>query len=187
MHLYAQQQSKKLGIRLCTEQTPAEGTSYRLARLDLQWFFNQAKQVVKGNLKTESVYYTNSSQLNNSVALDPIERIKKEGLFHPLIDAGAMTHLWLGEQQPSAKSLANFVEKVFRETQCELVAFSPEFTLCGDCRQTSRGLKDNCLHCGSANVDHMTRVSGFFSLTSRWNKGKTQELKDRYRNEGQFR
>jgi ribonucleoside-triphosphate reductase len=187
MHLYAQQQSKKLGMRLCTEQTPAEGTSYRLARLDLQWFFNQAKQVVKGNLKTESVYYTNSSQLNNSVALDPIERIKKEGLFHPLIDAGAMTHLWLGEQQPSAKSLANFVEKVFRETQCELVAFSPEFTLCGDCRQTSRGLKDNCLHCGSANVDHMTRVSGFFSLTSRWNKGKTQELKDRYRNEGQFR
>jgi ribonucleoside-triphosphate reductase len=186
MNLYAQQQSQKLGLRICTEQTPAEGTSYRLARLDLQWFPREAKQVVKGNLKTEAVYYTNSSQLNTSVNLDPIDRVKKEGLFHPLIDAGAMTHLWLGERQPSASSLANFVEKVFQETQCELVAFSPEFTLCGDCRQTTRGLKDRCPYCASTNIDHMTRVSGFYSLTSRWNKGKRQELKDRYRNNNQF-
>jgi len=186
MNLCAKQQTKELGIRICTEQTPAEGTSYRLARLDLQWFPKQARQVVKGNQQTEAVYYTNSSQLNNSIAIDPIEKVKKEGLFHPLIDAGAMTHIWLGEQKPTAASIANFVKKTFDQTKCELVAFSPEFTLCGDCRQTSRGLKDKCEFCGSQNIDHMTRVSGFFSLTSRWNKGKQQELKDRYRNKGRF-
>ncbi|MFH1840647.1 MAG: anaerobic ribonucleoside-triphosphate reductase [Candidatus Shapirobacteria bacterium] len=186
MNLYTKEQSQKLKLRICTEQTPAEGTSYRLARLDLQWFSDEAKQVVKGNQKTEAVYYTNSSQLNNSAAVDPIERIKKEGLFHPLIDAGAMTHLWLGEQEPPANSLANFIKKIFQETKCELVAFSPEFTLCSDCRQTTRGLKDVCSYCNSRNIDHMTRVSGFYSLTSRWNKGKMQELKDRYRNDNKF-
>lgn len=187
MNLYAKEQSQKLKLRICTEQTPAEKTSYRLAKMDLQWFPEEAKSVVKGDLASGAVYYTNSSQLNNAIAIDPIEKVTKEGLFHPLIDAGAMTHIWLGEQQPSAESIANFVKKVFQETQCELVAFSPEFTLCGECRQTTRGLHDKCSFCGSDKVDHMTRVSGFYSLTSRWNKGKTQELKDRYRNDKQFR
>lgn len=186
MHLYATEQSKKLGLRICTEQTPAEGTSYRLAKMDLQWFPEKAKKVVRGDLKSGAVYYTNSSQLNVSVPIDPAERVYKEGLFHPLIDAGAMTHVWLGEQKPSAKSIAEFVKKTFYNTQSELIAFSPEFTLCGDCRETSRGLNDRCPSCRSSNVDHMTRVSGFFSLTSRWNKGKMQELKDRYRNNNRF-
>jgi len=186
MHLYAAEQAKKLNLRICTEQTPAEGTSYRLAKVDLQWFPEKAKKVVRGNLKTGAVYYTNSSQLNVSVPIDPTERVYKEGLFHPLIDAGAMTHIWLGEQKPSAKSIAEFVKKTFYHTQNELVAFSPEFTLCGDCRQTTRGLKEKCSHCQSKNVDHVTRVSGFFSLTSRWNKGKIQELEDRYKNAGRF-
>lgn len=181
MNQYAKEQSKKLGIRICTEQTPAEGTSYRLAKLDLQWFPEEAGEVVQGNKKTEAVYYTNSSQLNTSVEIDPFERVYKEGMFHPMIDAGAMTHLWMGEAKPSPASIANFVKKVFHETNCELLAFSPEFTLCNDCRKTTRGLKDKCGECGSKKVDHMTRVSGFFSLTSRWNKGKIQELKDRYR------
>jgi ribonucleoside-triphosphate reductase len=187
MNMQAKKQSKNLGLRICTEQTPAEGTSYRLASLDMVWFPKQASQVVKGNQKTGAIYYTNSSQLNSSVAIDPVERVYKEGLFHPLIDAGAMTHVWLGEQKPAVASIANFVKKCFYHTQSELVAFSPEFTLCGDCRQTTRGLIDKCSFCGSGNVDHMTRVSGFFSLTSRWNKGKMQELKDRYRNDGRFR
>lgn len=187
MHLYAKEQSKKLGIRICTEQAPAEGTSYRLARLDLQRFPDKTEQVIRGNLKTRAVYYTNSSQLNNGVVIDPVERVYKEGLFHPMIDAGAMTHIWIGEQKPSTKSMASFVKKAFYNTQNQLIAFSPEFTLCGDCRRTSRGLKKKCQFCGSKNIDHMTRVSGFFSLTSRWNKGKTQELKDRYRNEGKIK
>jgi hypothetical protein len=31
------------------------------------------------------------------------------------------------------------------------------------------------------NVDHITRVTGYFSRTSGWNKGKSGELKDRHR------
>ena len=186
MNMYAKEQSQKLGIRICTEQTPAEGTSYRLAKLDLQYFPEETKKVVRGDKKTGAVYYTNSSQLNASEAIDPLERAHKEGMFHPMIDAGAMTHLWMGEQRPSAKSIANLVKKIFYETTDELVTFSPEFTFCAECRATMRGLKEKCEVCGSKKVDHATRVSGFFSLTSRWNKGKMQELKDRYRNDNKF-
>jgi ribonucleoside-triphosphate reductase len=181
MHLHAKKQSKKLGLRICTEQTPAEGTSYRLARLDMKRFPKEAKKVVKGKLDNGAVYYTNSSQLNNGVQMDPIDRVYKEGLFHPLIEAGAMTHVWLGEQKPSAKSIANFVKKTWQHTQNELIAFSPEFTFCSHCQKSSRGLRQRCSSCRSKRVDHMTRVSGFFSLTSRWNKGKKQELEDRYK------
>ncbi|HUW22317.1 MAG TPA: anaerobic ribonucleoside-triphosphate reductase [Candidatus Bathyarchaeia archaeon] len=173
-------------MRFALEQSPMEGTCYRIAKLDLKYFPNQASKVVKGNLNTGAVYYTNSSQLNNSVNIDPVERVYKEGLFHPLIDAGAMTHIWIGEQQPSALSIASFVKKTFYNTRNELIAFSPEFSFCGDCRKTSRGLVKKCLFCGSQDIDHATRVSGFFSLTSRWNKGKIQELEDRYRNEERF-
>jgi ribonucleoside-triphosphate reductase len=186
MNLYAKEQSGRLGIRICNEQTPAEGLSYRLAKLDLQWFPREASRVVKGDQKTGAVYYTNSSQMNVAALIDPIERVQKEGLFHPLIDAGAMTHIWLGEQKPSPQSIANFVKKTFYETTSELVAFSPEFTFCGDCRKTTRGLVKKCSFCQSENVDHMTRISGYFSLTSLWNKGKIQELADRYRNPGRI-
>jgi ribonucleoside-triphosphate reductase len=186
MKIIAAKQSKELGMRICLEQAPAEGTSYRLAKLDLQWFSGEAGKVVKGDLESGAVYYTNSTQLNVSEPIDPIDRITKEGLFHPLIDAGAMTHIWIGEQRPTAKSIAVLIKKVFDNTQNQLVAFSPEFTVCGDCRHTERGLIKKCGFCGSEEVDYITRVSGFYSLTSRWNKGKIQELKDRYRNTDQF-
>lgn len=186
MNKYCQQLAKKHKMRFGVEQSPMEGLCYRFAQLDLKNFPNQATGIVKGNLKTGAVYYTNSSQLDNGALIDPAERIYKEGLFHPLIDAGAMTHIWIGEQKPSPESIANLVKKTWKNTTNELIAFSPEFTLCSDCRQTSRGLAEKCSFCGSERVDHMTRVSGFFSLTSHWNKGKIQELEDRYRNENRF-
>ena len=43
--------------------------------------------------------------------MSPIDRVVKEGLFHPRIEAGSLTHIWLGESKPSKESLANFVIK----------------------------------------------------------------------------
>ncbi|MFC1790636.1 anaerobic ribonucleoside-triphosphate reductase [Patescibacteria group bacterium] len=168
------------------EQTPAEGLTYRFAKLDKQFYPQEAKQVIKGSWEDDFIYYTNSTQLNVSEAIDPVERVTKEGLFHPLIEAGAISHIWLGEQQPDPESIASFVKKTFKETQNGLIAFSPEFTICDTCMATSRGLYDNCPECGSEEVDGVTRVTGFFSRVSRWNKGKVGELKDRYRNEKRF-
>ncbi len=181
MYLKVKELSQKYNMRFVIEQTPAESAAHRMARLDLEHFPNEALSVVKGDTKTNSVYYTNSTYLNVGVAIDPIERVKIEGKFHDLIEAGALTHVWLGESQPSPESLANFVVKTFHHSRNAQIAFSPEFTTCNACFRTSRGLSETCPMCGSKKIDHITRVTGYFSKVSGWNKGKKAELKDRYR------
>lgn len=166
-------------INFKLEQTPAESTALRFAALDLKAYPEEAKKVVKGDINTEAIYYTNSTHLNLNANISCIERIKKEGMFHPLIEAGAISHVWLGESKPDPVSLASLVIKTYNLTNSEQIAFSPEFTLCNSCSKTSRGLHENCPYCKSDNVDGMTRITGYFSKTSIWNKGKLSELKDR--------
>jgi ribonucleoside-triphosphate reductase len=89
--------------------------------------------------------------------------------------------VWLGESQPSAASIANFVIKTFKNSSNSQIAFSPEFTSCNDCGRTARGLRSTCSFCNSSNVEGITRITGYFSKISGWNKGKLGELKDRHR------
>jgi ribonucleoside-triphosphate reductase (formate) len=184
MKLLVDQFSRQYGMRFVLEQTPAESTAYRFAKLDLKLHSPKSGHIVKGDISRGEIYYTNSTHLNNAAVLNPIERVRQEGLFHPLIEAGALTHIWLGEASPSPSSLANFVIKTFRQTQNDQIAFSPEFTTCNLCHRTSRGLHDNCVYCGSGDVDGITRITGYFTKISSWNKGKLGELRDRYRNQG---
>ncbi|MBU1867071.1 MAG: anaerobic ribonucleoside-triphosphate reductase, partial [Candidatus Margulisbacteria bacterium] len=62
------------------------------------------------------------------------------------------------------------------------IAFSPEFTSCNQCGKITRGLRDKCQYCQSENIEGITRITGYFSRVSGWNKGKLAELKERYRN-----
>jgi len=133
---------KEHGMKFVLEQTPAESTAYRMAKLDYSYFPLQTSQVIKGQIGSNSIYYTNSTYLNISEPISPIERVKKEGMFHPMIQAGSLTHLWLGESKPSPESISNFVKKVFRNTTNDQIAFSPEFTSCLDCGKTERGIKN---------------------------------------------
>jgi len=182
MKLVADRFSQKYGMRFVLEQTPAESTAYRFAKLDLQKYPAQAAKVVKGQKTRGEVYYTNSTLFNVSTRLNPIDRVRHEGLFHPLIEAGALTHIWIGEANPPKESLANFIIKTFRLTKNDQIAFSPEFTTCRVCGQTSRGLRESCLYCQSGEVDGITRITGYFTKISSWNKGKLGELIDRFRN-----
>ena len=184
MKLLADKFGKKHGMRFVLEQSPAESTSYRFAKLDLRYHSPQSGHIVKGDISKAEVYYTNSTCLTVSSRMNPIERVRKEGLFHPLIEAGALTHIWLGESKPSKESLANFVVKTFKGTLNDQIAFSPEFTTCISCGKTSRGLSDECNYCGSHEIEGITRITGYFTKTSSWNKGKMGELNDRFRNNG---
>ncbi len=170
------------GLKMPLEQTPAESTAYRFAKLDMKYFPLQSPTVIRGNKSNGEIYYTNSTYLNVGAQISAIERVKSEGRFHPLIDAGSLTHVWLGESKPPAESIAAFVKKTFEGTQNAQIAFSPEFTSCLSCGQTVRGLKESCPKCGSPDIEGITRVTGFFSKTRGWNKGKMGELKDRVRN-----
>ncbi|NWG02039.1 MAG: anaerobic ribonucleoside-triphosphate reductase [Syntrophaceae bacterium] len=183
MKLMLDKFSQRYGMRFVLEQTPAESTAYRFAKLDLKFHSPQSGHIVKGDISKGEVYYTNSTYLNNSAVLNPIERVRQEGLFHPLIEGGALTHIWLGEAKPAKSSLANFVRKTFQWTQNDQIAFSPEFTTCNCCNRTSRSLRSSCAYCGSNDVDGITRITGYFTKVSSWNKGKLGELRNRYRNQ----
>jgi ribonucleoside-triphosphate reductase len=186
MKLLADRMSEKYNMRFVLEQTPAESTAYRFAKLDLRDFSPRSGYIVKGDISRGEVYYSNSTYFDVGSILNPIDRVRQEGLFHPLIEAGALTHVWLGEARPSRESLANFVIKVFRNSQNDQIAFSPEFTACTACGRTARGLSDHCSYCGSDQIEGITRITGYFTKISSWNKGKLGELRDRYRNQGFF-
>lgn len=181
MKVICEQEGKRLGMKMVLEQDPAESTAYRFARLDLEYYRKEAEKVVHGNLEKNEVYYTNSTHLDVDAPVDPLERVEKEGLFHPLILGGNISHIWLGEHEPSAASVAQVVKKTFFKTQNTQIAFSPEFTFCRKCGQVSRGLKKKCVFCRSAQVDGITRITGYYTFTSGWGAGKRQELKDRCR------
>ena len=183
MNKEAERIGNEHGIKMPLEQTPAESTAYRMAKLDMKMHPMHAPTVIKGNRGTGELYYTNSTYLNVAAEMNPIDKVKSEGKYHPLIEAGALTHVWLGESKPSPESLASFVEKTMRNTQNAQIAFSPEFTSCLDCGKTHRGLESSCPKCESQNIEGITRVTGFFSKVSGWNQGKVGELKDRYRSE----
>jgi ribonucleoside-triphosphate reductase (formate) len=183
MKKVSEELGEKYGIKMPLEQTPAESTAYRFAKLDKKYYPLQAATSIRGNKSTGEVYYTNSTYLNVGAQISAIERVKAEGMFHPLIDAGSLTHVWLGEHKPPAESIAAFVRKTFESTQNAQIAFSPEFTSCLDCGKTVRGLKECCPYCKSVNIEGITRVTGFFSKTNSWNKGKIGELHDRVRNQ----
>jgi ribonucleoside-triphosphate reductase len=186
MKLKCEEFTKLHNMHFVLEQTPAESTAYRFAKLDMKHFNGIASGIVKGDLAANNIYYTNSTYFNISHPMNPVDRVVKEGLFHPLIDAGALTHVWLGEARPSAQSIANFVVKTFRNSSNSQIAFSPEFTTCNSCGKTVRGIKDKCSACGSTEIECMTRITGYFSKISGWNKGKIGELADRYKNREYF-
>ncbi len=178
--------SARYGMHFVLEQTPAESTAYRFAKLDHQAFGAKVEPYLRGELKSNEIYYTNSTYLNNGLFINPVERVTIEGKFHPMIEAGALTHVWLGEARPGKDSIANFVLKTFQRTENAQIAFSPEFTFCAHCNRTTRGLHELCPQCGSEQTEGITRVTGYFSKITSWNDGKLGELKERYKNHNYF-
>jgi ribonucleoside-triphosphate reductase len=178
MQKFCNENAEKDGLKYVLEQTPAESTAYRFALLDIKRF-DQAKSVVSGT--GDSIYYTNSTHIPVSFNVSPLKRIEQEGRFHPMIEAGSITHIWLGEENPFPASIASVVKYTYDKTLNDQIAFSPEFTFCNDCYKTSRGLQSKCMYCDSNNVDGITRITGYFTKVSSWNKGKIAELNDRHR------
>ncbi|TET53880.1 MAG: anaerobic ribonucleoside-triphosphate reductase [Actinobacteria bacterium] len=181
MNLRLKKLSEETGMKMVLEETPGESSTYRLAKLDLRKYPKEAYSVIKGDVDAKEFYYTNSIHLAVDAPVDYMERIIKHSKFHPMIEAGAIIHVWLGESAPSKESIANVVKKTHYMTQCAQVCFSPEFTVCERCGKVSRGLFDQCPYCKSEEVYGATRIVGYFSKIPGWNKGKKGELKERIR------
>ncbi len=181
MNLKCKELSERHGVNIVLEESPAESAGYRLAKLDMKYWPDKTAEVVKGDLSGGNYYYTNSVHIAVDANVDYVERVEKQSRFHPLIEAGAIVHVWLGESEPDPRAIRSFVEKTFRNTQCSQIAFSPEFTVCESCQRTTRGLTTQCPHCGSLEVYGVTRIVGYFSKIETWNRSKVGELYDRVR------
>jgi len=181
MYSKAKELSKKYNMKFLLEESPFETGTYRLAKLDLKKYPDIASKYIQGDIPSKNVYYTNSIHYAYSSNISFPQRITDQGKFSKLIEAGSISHIWLGEHKPPAEALMKVVINTYNKTSCEQIAFSPEFTICNTCKKTSRGLLESCPQCHSKDVDGITRITGYFSKVSSWNKGKKEELKDRLR------
>lgn len=138
MYLKAKELEKQTGLKVTLEETPAESAAFRLAKVDLK-LFPESKNYVKGNQKTGEIYYTNSIHFIPDAPIDITERIEKQAKFNTLIESGAITHVFLGEQRPDPMSVFQLVKGTWENTPSSQIVISPEFTVCNDCHQVSPG------------------------------------------------
>lgn len=181
MYLRTKQYTEKLGLKFTLEESPAESAARRLAKADLLYYRPEALTCFKGD--TEDVaYYTNSIHLAAEAPVSLVERIRRQGVFHSLIESGAMIHAFVGEEKPSPEAIGELIRLSFHRTQAAQITISPEFTYCQHCGHQSRGLQECCVQCGSTEVFGLTRVVGYFSKIQNWNKSKRYgELINRHR------
>ncbi|MCD5397334.1 anaerobic ribonucleoside-triphosphate reductase [candidate division NPL-UPA2 bacterium] len=180
MNLKAKDYGEKYNLHVALEESPAESATRRLSKIDLREY-PEAASVVKGDIDNDENYYTNSIHFRADASLSLVDRIVGQSRFHSLIESGAILHAFIGEQKPSPESILNLIRKTWENTQAAQLTISPEFTICNDCHRHSRGLQDSCSSCGQRNVYGITRIVGYFSRVSNWNRSKIGELKDRHR------
>lgn len=183
MFLKSKEYTKQYGLQVKLEESPAESAARRLAKADLVFYRPEALTVYKGG-DEDHAYYTNSIHMVADADIDLLERAELQAMFNSIIEAGAITHAFIGEQQPSWEAIDKLVRWVFLNTQSAQMTFSPEFTCCNTCGRMSRGLSPKCPICGSDDVVGETRIVGYFSKLSNFNLSKLAE--NRARDRGKY-
>ena len=158
-------------------EQPSESTANRLAKLDLKHFPKKAIPQSTGN----SAYYTNSDHLRYNAGIPLSERIKKQGEFHPIVNGGVITHIWLGEQKPDIDGLWELTKNICLNTNTAYFAYTIDFIYCPACQKMFRGSQFSCPQCKSEDVKVYSRVTGYYSEVNRYNPGKKAEWEARRR------
>jgi len=160
-------------------QTPAESTAMRLAVMDMKRFGKRA--FMQGDQKAGDVYYTNSSHVKYSARLPLFDRLKIDSSFHPLVQGGAISHIWLGESDPDPEALHKMTKRICSQTLTSYFAYTKDTTFCHSCNRTFGGVHETCPNCGATDkeIQWYSRVTGYCTPVKSWNAGKLQEFKDR--------
>ena len=153
------------------EATPAEGTSYRLAKIDKSLY---AEITASGN---GTPYYTNSTTLPVGLTGDVFAALEHQNQLQPLYTGGSVFHTYLGEAVADTKALRNFIVKAFTQTKLPYLSITPTFSICQD-HGYLLGEHPQCPTCGSG-TEVYTRIVGYYRPVSQWNKGKQIEYDDR--------
>ncbi len=153
------------------EATPAEGTSYRLAKKDKDKY----PDIITAG--TEVPYYTNSTQLPVGFTDDIFETLDMQDELQSLYTGGTVLHLYLGERIKDTQTTKNLIQKVFTKYKLPYVSLTPTFSVCNDHGYIS-GEHFTCPTCGKP-AEVYTRVVGYLRPVQNFNRGKKEEYKDR--------
>nr|WP_245168202.1 ribonucleoside triphosphate reductase [Desulfobaculum xiamenense] len=153
------------------EATPAEGTSYRLAKIDKALY---ADINASGN---GVPYYTNSTALPVGISDDVIFALEHQDKLQPMYTGGTVFHTYLGEAVSDTTALKNFIVRTFTNTKLPFLSITPTFSVCNE-HGYIPGEHFTCPTCGKE-AEVYTRIVGYYRPVSRWNKGKQAEYDDR--------
>ena len=157
------------------EATPAESTTYRLAKHDLRRYPDiiTAADVRNG----ETPYYTNSSNLPVGYTDDIFAALDIQDDIQTLYTSGTVFHAFLGEKLPSWKSAATLIRTIAENYKLPYYSLSPTYSVCKNHGYIA-GEVYECPHCGEK-TEVYSRITGYYRPVQNWNDGKTQEYKHR--------
>jgi len=163
------------------EATPAEGTTYRLARLDATRF----PEIVTGNQGSGEPFYSNSTQLPVNFTDDIFEALDLQDDLQVRYTGGTVHHVFLGEAVPDPLAVKRFVRTVCDRYRLPYFTVTPSFSICPE-HGYLRGELEKCPTCG-ADVEVYSRVVGYLRPVKQWNAGKQAEFvrRSHYRIEGE--
>jgi ribonucleoside-triphosphate reductase len=166
------------------EATPAEGPSYRLARIDAEKF----PGIISGNgaraedgggegVRKPLPFYTNSSQLPVQYSDDIFEVLDLQDELQTKYTGGTVVHLFVGEEITDPKNVKKLVKLICERYHLPYFTVTPTFSICPTHGYLS-GRQENCPRCGAA-AEVYSRVVGYLRPVSQWNEGKVEEFKAR--------
>ena len=166
---------KETGHNYNLEATPAEGTTYRLARLDKQKF-DAIKCANEHEYKSGAKpFYTNSTQLPVNYTDDIFELLDNQDDLQTRYTGGTVVHIFAGERVYDTNVVKNLIKKVCENYKLPYFTFSPTFSICPTHGYVA-GEHFTCPDCG-ANCEVFSRVVGYISPVNQWNEGKAEEFK----------
>ena len=156
------------------EATPAESTSYRLAKHDVAQF---PDIITAAKSPDDTPYYTNSSHLPVGYTDDIFSALDIQDELQTLYTSGTVFHAFLGEKLPDWQAAANLVRKIAENYKLPYYTMSPTYSVCKNHGYLA-GEVTVCPDCGEP-AEVYSRITGYYRPVQNWNVGKTQEYKDR--------
>lgn len=164
---------EKYGDLFNLEATPAESTSYRLAKHDRERY----PDIITAGKAGEVPYYTNSSHLPVGFTSDIFQALDIEDRFQTLYTSGTVFHAFLGQRLPNWESCMKLVRKIAENYKLPYYTMSPTYSICEDHGYLA-GEVWKCPICGKE-TEVYSRITGYYRPVKNWNAGKSQEFKDR--------
>ena len=164
---------EKYGDLYNLEATPAESTSYRLAKHDVETYPDIITAAEPGG----TPYYTNSSHLPVGYTEDIFEALDIQDDLQTRYTSGTVFHAFLGEKLPSWEAAANLVRKIAENYKLPYYTLSPTYSVCKN-HGYLNGEQFTCPECGET-AEVYSRITGYYRPVESWNVGKAQEDKQR--------